>query len=110
MEVAHTSQTSVSIQLRIWQYILEDSELHTRHRQNLKSHAPHFVSPSVILFLFNMILLDDGANPRWFTVSTSDITGFALTWRITFNFSLKVIFRLVSVSKISKSSHLQTVH
>jgi hypothetical protein len=27
--------------------------------------TPHFISPSIILFLFNMILLnDDGANPR----------------------------------------------
>jgi hypothetical protein len=33
-----TSETSVDIQLRTWQYIPEDSELHTRRRENLKSH------------------------------------------------------------------------
>jgi hypothetical protein len=38
MEAARTSETSVDIQLRTWQYIPEDSELHTSRRQNLKSH------------------------------------------------------------------------
>jgi hypothetical protein len=38
MEAACTSQTSVDIQLRTRQYIPEDSELHTRRRENLKSH------------------------------------------------------------------------
>jgi hypothetical protein len=38
MEAAHTSETSVDIQLRTWQYIPEESELHTRRRENLKSH------------------------------------------------------------------------
>jgi hypothetical protein len=37
MEAAHTSETSVDIQLRTRQYIPEDSELHIR-RENLKSH------------------------------------------------------------------------
>jgi hypothetical protein len=44
MEAACTSETSVDIQLRTWQYIPEDSELHTRHHENLKSHnlqIPH---------------------------------------------------------------------
>jgi len=39
MEAARTSETSVDIQLRTWQYIPEDSELHTRRRENLKSHT-----------------------------------------------------------------------
>jgi hypothetical protein len=39
MEAARASETSVDIQLRTWQYIPEDSELHTRHRENLKSHT-----------------------------------------------------------------------
>jgi hypothetical protein len=39
MEAARTSKTSVDIQLRTWQYIPEDSELHTRCRENLKSHT-----------------------------------------------------------------------
>jgi hypothetical protein len=38
LEAARTSETSVDIQLRTRQYILEDSELHTRRRENLKSH------------------------------------------------------------------------
>jgi hypothetical protein len=38
MEAARTSKTSVDIQLRTRQYIAEDSELHTRRRENLKSH------------------------------------------------------------------------
>jgi hypothetical protein len=38
MEAARTSETSVVIQLRTWQYISEDSEVHTRRRENLKSH------------------------------------------------------------------------
>jgi hypothetical protein len=38
MEAARTSETSVDIQLRTRQYIPEDSELHTRSRENLKSH------------------------------------------------------------------------
>jgi hypothetical protein len=37
MKAAHTSETSVDIQLRTRQYIPEDSELHTRRRENLKS-------------------------------------------------------------------------
>jgi hypothetical protein len=38
MEAARTSETSVDIQLRTRQYIPEDAELHTRRRDNLKSH------------------------------------------------------------------------
>jgi hypothetical protein len=38
MEGARTSETSVDIQLRTRQYIPEDSELHNRRRENLKSH------------------------------------------------------------------------
>jgi hypothetical protein len=41
MEAARTSETSVNIQLRTRQYIPEDSELHTRRRENLKSHILH---------------------------------------------------------------------
>jgi hypothetical protein len=43
-EAARTSETSVDIQLRTRQYIPEDSELHTRRRENLKSHKYHFYS------------------------------------------------------------------
>jgi hypothetical protein len=37
---ARTSEISVDIQLRTRQYIPEDSELHTRRRENFKSHNP----------------------------------------------------------------------
>jgi hypothetical protein len=36
--IARISETSVDIQFRTRQYIPEDSELHTRRRENLKSH------------------------------------------------------------------------
>jgi hypothetical protein len=38
MEASRTSETLVDIQLRTWQYIPEDSELYTHHRENVKSH------------------------------------------------------------------------
>jgi hypothetical protein len=38
IEATRTPETSVHIQLRTRQYIPEDSELHTRRRENLKSH------------------------------------------------------------------------
>jgi hypothetical protein len=38
VEEARTSETSVDIRLRTRQYIPEDSELHTRRRENFKSH------------------------------------------------------------------------
>jgi hypothetical protein len=41
MEAARTSETSVDIQLRTRQYNPEDSELHTRRRENLKFHNDH---------------------------------------------------------------------
>jgi cell division protein FtsL len=38
MEAVLTSQTLVNINLTTRQYIPEDSKLHTRRRENLKSH------------------------------------------------------------------------
>jgi hypothetical protein len=38
MEATFTSETSVDIQLRTRQYIPQNAELHTRRRENLKSH------------------------------------------------------------------------
>jgi hypothetical protein len=38
LEAARTSETSVGIQLRTRQCIPDDSELHTRRRENMKSH------------------------------------------------------------------------
>jgi hypothetical protein len=39
MEAARTSETSVDIDLKTRQHIPENSELHTRRRENLKSHT-----------------------------------------------------------------------
>jgi hypothetical protein len=52
MEAARTSETSVDIELRTPQYIPEDSELHTRRRENLKSHIFHSCLPNQILCVF----------------------------------------------------------
>jgi hypothetical protein len=38
MEATHPSETSADIDLTTRQYIPEDSVLHTRRRENLKSH------------------------------------------------------------------------
>jgi hypothetical protein len=38
MEAAHTSETSVYSNESTWRYIPEGSNLHTRRRENLKSH------------------------------------------------------------------------
>jgi hypothetical protein len=46
MEAARISETPVDIDLTTRQYIAEDSELHTRRRQNMKSHIPLAVTSS----------------------------------------------------------------
>jgi hypothetical protein len=38
MEAVHTSETSVHFKVTTRRYISEDSKLHTRRRENLKSH------------------------------------------------------------------------
>jgi hypothetical protein len=38
MEVVATSETSFNFNLTIWRYIPQDSELHSRNRENLKYH------------------------------------------------------------------------
>jgi hypothetical protein len=43
MEAARAPETSVDIDSTTQQYIPEDSELHTRRRENLKSHIPLLV-------------------------------------------------------------------
>jgi hypothetical protein len=54
IEAALTSETSVDIQLRTRQYIPEDSELHTRRRENSKSHI--FQRSLSVLETFDFIL------------------------------------------------------
>jgi hypothetical protein len=39
MEAVRTSETSVSLNVITWRYIREDSKLHTRIRENLKSQT-----------------------------------------------------------------------
>jgi hypothetical protein len=46
------SETSVHIQLRTRQYIPEDSELHTRRRENLKSHVSITIIIIIIILLY----------------------------------------------------------
>jgi hypothetical protein len=38
MEAAHTSHTSVYFNDTTWRYVPEGSDLHTRRRENMKSH------------------------------------------------------------------------
>jgi hypothetical protein len=58
MDAARTSETSVDIQLRTRQYIPEDSELHTRRRENLEiSHEIKY--PHEIL-----VVIPEGKRPR----------------------------------------------
>jgi hypothetical protein len=56
MEAARTSETSVDIQLRTWQYIPEDSELHSGRRENLKSHIESFVLRKQQMIIFQFVL------------------------------------------------------
>jgi hypothetical protein len=39
MEAVRTSEALVNFNVTTWHYILEDSKLHTRHCENLKSHT-----------------------------------------------------------------------
>jgi hypothetical protein len=39
MEAVHISETSVNFNVTTRRYILEDSKLHTRRRENLKNHS-----------------------------------------------------------------------
>jgi hypothetical protein len=53
IRAACTSETSVDIQLRTRQYIPEDSKLHTRHREYLKSHMRELYICMLFLCLSN---------------------------------------------------------
>jgi hypothetical protein len=41
MQAVRTSETLVLFNVTTWHYIPEDSKLHTRHCENLKSHIGH---------------------------------------------------------------------
>jgi hypothetical protein len=56
MKAARISGTSVDIQLRTRQYIPEDSELHTRRRENLKSHTDTNVSEEHNASIFGSVI------------------------------------------------------
>jgi hypothetical protein len=54
VEATRTSEMSVDIQLRTWQYIPEDSELQTCRRESFKSHIivpPHNFKPVTLALL-----------------------------------------------------------
>jgi hypothetical protein len=65
MEAARTYETSVDIDLTTRQYIPDDSELHTRRRENLKSHtATNIVARLATVRLY---LWESVATPRGFS-------------------------------------------
>jgi hypothetical protein len=49
MKAVRTSETSVNFNVTTQRYIPEDSKLHTRRRENLKSHIFLFISPPWVL-------------------------------------------------------------
>jgi hypothetical protein len=49
MEAVHTSETSVNIYLTTRQFIPEDSKIHTRRRENLKSQTFTFIALNVLV-------------------------------------------------------------
>jgi hypothetical protein len=53
MEAARAPETSVDIHLRTRQYIPEYSELHTRRRENLKSHKLIHEFSICIVYIIN---------------------------------------------------------
>jgi hypothetical protein len=71
---ARTSETSVDIQLRTRQYIPEDSELHNRRRENLKSHGIKVVF-NVITSIQNFIQIHQMVQKllRCFFTPTSEV-------------------------------------
>jgi hypothetical protein len=60
MEAARTCETSVDIQLRTRQYIPEDSELHTRRREKIKSQIEDVSFFVFIVYLKEMVFFFAG--------------------------------------------------
>jgi hypothetical protein len=56
IEAVRTSETSVNIYLTMQQYIPEDSKLHTRRRENLKSHM-YYVNVSISVLGDTVVLM-----------------------------------------------------
>jgi len=67
MEIGRFSETSVDIYLTTRQYIPEDSELHTRRRDNLKSHKKNIMLRAKVQSGSSVILSWDsrGLDLRW---------------------------------------------
>jgi hypothetical protein len=71
MEAARISETSADIKLRTRQYISEDSEFHTRRRENLKSRTLIFIlwtninayRTVTIKWLQNLYILNNAFEP-----------------------------------------------
>jgi hypothetical protein len=53
-EVKSTSETSVNFYQTTWRNIPEDSHLHTRRRENLKSHNEKYIFTGIRLALFGI--------------------------------------------------------
>jgi hypothetical protein len=99
MEAARTSETSVNIQLRTWQYNPEDSELHTRCRENLKSRKLQRNSAWRCGQLGNYQFLKDDSVPlEWVTIITSPSTKtkMSLSWRTLTNQQTKSVNKIYS--------------
>jgi hypothetical protein len=60
MEAARTSETTVDVQLRTRQYIPEDSELHTRRRENFKSHKSLIICSTADLMIISIMGMNEG--------------------------------------------------
>jgi hypothetical protein len=81
MEAVRTSETSVNFNVTAWRYILEDSKLHTRCRENPKSHVCIYVRQFVINIMFttqvnlvlNQLKLCKQIKRLYIDIITSDI-------------------------------------
>jgi hypothetical protein len=53
LEVVRTSETSVTVNVTTWRWIPEDFKLHTRSRENLKSHTEMSIFNIAVSVLLN---------------------------------------------------------
>jgi hypothetical protein len=102
MEAARTSETSVDIYLAMRQYIPEDSELHTRRRENLKSHkdipnTKHFTVHHFSSFTIYLVFLILLPFPLFFSFACeSAIFGVCTHTFLTFKYTLGSSVSIVS--------------
>jgi hypothetical protein len=72
MEATRTSETSADIKLRTRQYIPEDSELPTRHRENLKPHilSAHHVTDET--YVTNVLTLSPASGSEFLSFTAPE--------------------------------------